>query len=439
MDRRFLSQKIKNSLSIDDILYWTAAIVLGGVAVLYAQFFMMAEHFAIRMLKEHGWYFGAAVPVLFALSWWIVYKFAPEAGGSGIPQVMCALQCEEEKNFPSKAKALVKIRTAVVKIVASLVGVFGGAAVGREGPTIQIGAALFFRVRDLAMKISGKTFGADVWMITGSAAGVAAAFNTPLGGLVFAIEELAKSHFNRFKSSLLVAVILAGLSSQLFQGSYLYFGVPKVNPFDFQLLPWVILIGVLCGSLATLFGEVLFKFSTLRSKIKSVPKNVMISCLGGIAVVGLAMYVHPMAFGGGKEAITSLLFGGTDEAPWHLALIRFASPLISYLSVGAGGIFAPSLAAGGTIGSLFSSFVLPHNHNLVVLLGMIAFLTGVTRAPFTSFVLVLEMTDRHQAIFPMMLVAVIAQAVSHLINPVSFYERVTETWHHKVSPHPLPQ
>lgn len=434
MDRRFLSQKIKNSLSIDDLLYWTAAVVLGGVAVLYAKLFMLAEHFAFNMLKDYGWYFGAAVPVLFALSWWIVNKFGPEAGGSGIPQVMCALQCEEEKNFPTKAKALVKIRTAVVKIIGSLIGVVGGAAVGREGPTIQIGAALFYRVRDLAMKVSGKTFGADVWMITGSAAGVAAAFNTPLGGLVFAIEELAKSHFNRFKSSLLVAVILAGISSQLFQGSYLYLGIPKVNPFDFHLLPWVVLIGILCGSLATLFAEVLFKLSTLRSKVKSVPKNLALSMLGGLMVVGLALYVHPMAFGGGKEAITSLLFEYSSEAPWHLALVRYVSPLISYLSVGAGGIFAPSLAAGGTIGSLFSSFVLPHNHNLVVLLGMIAFLTGVTRAPFTSFVLVLEMTDRHSAIFPMMLVAVIAQGTAHLINPISFYERVTENWHHKVSP-----
>ncbi|WPU65190.1 chloride channel protein [Peredibacter starrii] len=434
MDRSFLSQKIKNSVSIDDILYWTAAIVLGGVAVLYAKLFMLAEHFAFNLLKEYGWYFGATVPVLFAISWWIVYKFAPEAGGSGIPQVMCALQCEEEKNFPYKAKALVKIRTAMVKIISSLVGVVGGAAVGREGPTIQIGAALFFRVRDLAMKVSGKTFGADVWMITGSAAGVAAAFNTPLGGLVFAIEELAKSHFNRFKSSLLVAVILAGLSSQVFQGSYLYLGIPKVNPFDFKLMPWVILIGILCGSLSTLFAEILFKLTTFRSKVTSVSKHLVLSVIGGLLVVCLAMYVHPMAFGGGKEAITSLLFETSDESSWTLALVRFVSPLISYFSVGAGGIFAPSLAAGGTIGSLFSSFVLPHNHNLVVLLGMIAFLTGVTRAPFTSFVLVLEMTDRHSAIFPMMLVAVIAQATAHLINPISFYERVTENWHHKVSP-----
>ena len=435
MDHRFLSQKIKNSFSIDDILYWSAAIVLGGIAVLYAQFFKYAEHFAISMLIEHGWYFGACVPLLFAFSWWLVRSFSPEAGGSGIPQVMCALECAEEKNFPPTAKALVKLRTALIKIISSLIGVIGGAAVGREGPTIQIGAALFFRVRDFAMKISGKTFGADVWMITGSAAGVSAAFNTPLGGLVFAIEELAKSHFNRFKSSLLVAVILAGLSSQLFQGSYLYLGVPKVNPFEYSLLPWVVLVGIICGIVSTLFGDLLFKLATIRTNIKSVPKNLALSALGGIAVVALALYVHPMAFGGGKEAITSLLFGGTDQSPWHLALVRYLSPLISYFSVGAGGIFAPSLAAGGTIGSLFSSVVLPHNHNLFVLLGMIAFLTGVTRAPFTSFVLVLEMTDRHQAIFPMMLVAVIAQAVAHLLNPISFYEKITESWMERVKGH----
>lgn len=132
--------------------------------------------------------------------------------------------------------------------------------------------------------------------------------------------------------------------------------------------------------------------------------------------------------GPGREVIIQLLFKDGGGADWTLALSRFISPVISYLSGCAGGIFAPSLAAGGAIGAILGNLLDASVVNVFVLVGMIGFLTGVTRAPFTSFVLVLEMTDRHTAIMPMMLAALCASMIAKLIDANSFYEHVKASY-----------
>jgi H+/Cl- antiporter ClcA len=127
--------------------------------------------------------------------------------------------------------------------------------------------------------------------------------------------------------------------------------------------------------------------------------------------------------GPGIEVMSGFLFKN-DHADLMLVFVRIFGTMVSYLSGAAGGIFSPSLAIGGTIGSYLTEFFGADHHHLMVLLGMIGFLTGVTRTPFTSFILVLEMTDRHLAVFPMMLAAVAAQWAGSLIEDRSFYENV---------------
>ena len=143
-------------------------------------------------------------------------------------------------------------------------------------------------------------------------------------------------------------------------------------------------------------------------------------------MAGLALLNH-YSSGPGTSMINSFLFHGASPEPGLMAL-RFGGSIISYLSGAAGGIFSPSLAIGGTIGSYLSSFIGTDHGNLMVLLGMIGFLTGVTRTPFTSFILVLEMTDRHSAIFPMMIAALTAHWTSRLIDSHSFYEHVKQRY-----------
>lgn len=140
---------------------------------------------------------------------WLVAKFAVYSRGSGIPQVSASIELSNPKhNY--KVDNLLSLKIIFIKIISSLIMVFGGGVIGREGPTIQISASIFKKINDWLPnwypKISKRNM-----IVTGAAAGLASAFNTPLGGIVFAIEELTKTHFSFFKSALLTGVIIAGL------------------------------------------------------------------------------------------------------------------------------------------------------------------------------------------------------------------------------------
>lgn len=413
---------------LHELPYWIAALSVGVVAVAYANLFHAAEVFSQRFMSTHPYVFLAAAPLLFFLGWALVYFLAPEAKGSGIPQVMAAIQKVEAHDEENGIARLLSVRTLIVKIMSSSCCLLGGGAIGREGPTIQIAAGIFYLVSKRFKNISRKKLNVEFWLVTGGAAGIAAAFNTPLGGLVYAIEELATSHFNKFKTSLIAAVIISGLASQWFQGPYLYLGFPKLLPFTFSIIPWAILVGAGCGLAGALFGKLLYSFSMKMRSIKSWSWLGLIAGACGLSVALMGLFVNSAAIGSGKEAITDLLFSRSNDFDWTLSVVRFVGPIVTYVAGTAGGIFAPSLAAGGSLGYGLGQLVNTPHSNLFVLLGMIAFLTGVTRTPFTSFVLVLEMTDRHSAIFPMMLAALVSAQLARWVQVRSVYELLRESY-----------
>jgi H+/Cl- antiporter ClcA len=310
-----------------------------------------------------------------------------------------------------------------VKIASSLVCLVGGGAIGREGPTVQISASIFQFFRRFSRKIHS-SHDAQPWIVAGAAAGLASAFNTPLGGLVYAIEELGVAHFQKLRIHLFSAVIIAGLVSQWLHGNYLYLGFPQLNSAGFSFLPMAIAVGVTSGLLGAFFGKILSYLVQKTALIKKVSTAMLLALGSGLVLSGLA-FLDQRAAGSGKEVIMDLLFHG-QTAGWPLVLLRFVSTLVTYISGVAGGIFAPSLAIGAALGSAMAQIFHNPNANLMMMLGMIGFLTGVTRTPFTSFVLVLEMTDRHSAIFPMMLAAIGASSTAHFVDPRSFYEVMRE-------------
>lgn len=410
-----------------DLPYWIAALLTGVVAVGYAQLMVLTEKFALWILSQNSWLLLITAPVCFILSWFIVYRYAPEAKGSGIPQVMVAIDAEENTHSQQMLERLLGIKTLIVKVLSSLLCVLGGGAVGREGPTIQIAASIFHFVNKLSKKLS-LSVNYHFGLIAGGAAGIAAAFNTPLGGLVFAIEELTSSHFNKFKTSLISGVIIAGLVAQWLGGSYLYLGYPQLNATNTGFVLWAALVGVIAGSAGAVFGKVLYILMSKRAKLKSASALMLFAGICGLTMAALVLYFDSRSIGPGREVLSHLLFKDGGDGDWRLVIARFVGPLVSYLSGGAGGIFAPALAAGGAIGAFLGNILQPVFVNTFILIGMIAFLTGVTRAPFTSFVLVLEMTDRHSAIFSMMIAALLASVVAKAIDPKSFYDRVKEDY-----------
>ncbi|OGV56630.1 MAG: hypothetical protein A2X49_08580 [Lentisphaerae bacterium GWF2_52_8] len=399
-------------------MFWLAAFVTGLVSVGYASAFRWGETYFYSVIEKNHFLIWIFPPVCFFASWFLIRKVSPEAGGSGIPQVLAANDLTQ-KHHNVAVHRLLSLKTGLVKIASSLICLLGGGAIGREGPTLQISAAIFHFFGRLTRRFNTSQ-NLRPWIVTGAAAGLASAFNTPLGGIVYAIEELGMANFERLKIPLFAAIIVAGLVSQWLLGSYLYLGFPKLLSPDLSFLPLAVLIGVAGGLLGAIFAKILV-YSV--QKLKSI-KRVSVAAgfaLGSGLLMALLIFLDHRAAGTGRDVIADLLFNGQTASP-GLFLVRFASTVVSYLSGAAAGIFAPSLAIGATLGSIVANWVDSPHANLMVLLGMIAFLTGVTRTPFTAFVLVLEMTDRHSAIFPMMLAAMAASSSAFLIDKRSFYE-----------------
>lgn len=416
------NEQLKHNL-LQAIPFWIGSVITGFFAVMYAKIFAWGENLLHFILDWHDWMIFIIAPIGFVLSWWLVKEFAPNAKGSGIPQVMAAVELANPKEH-RKIRSLLSIKIIIFKIISSVVLVIGGGAVGREGPTIQIAGSIFRKVNEYLPewwpKISKKNM-----IMTGAAAGLAAAFNTPLGGIVFAVEELSKTHINYFKTALFTAVIIAGLTAQTLAGSYLYLGYPKTNDVSLMVMFPIILVGGIAGILASQLSVTMLKISEWKKrKLKTDKSNVLflVGCASVIAFI--SFFISREVLGSGKEIMERVLFTPDKHEDWYVPILRMLGPALSFTSGGAGGIFAPALTAGASIGSVISGIIhlTPNETNVVILAGMVAFLTGITRAPFTSAIIVLEMTDRHSLIFHLMLAGMVSSLFSILVSRHSLYD-----------------
>lgn len=416
------NEQLKHNL-LQAIPFWIGSVITGFFAVMYAKIFAWGENLLHFILDWHDWMIFIIAPIGFVLSWWLVKEFAPNAKGSGIPQVMAAVELANPKEH-RKIRSLLSIKIIVFKIISSVVLVIGGGAVGREGPTIQIAGSIFRKVNEYLPewwpKISKKNM-----IMTGAAAGLAAAFNTPLGGIVFAVEELSKTHINYFKTALFTAVIIAGLTAQTLAGSYLYLGYPKTNDVSLMVMFPIILVGGIAGILASQLSVTMLKISDWKKrKLKTDRSNVLFLVGCALVIAFISFFISREVLGSGKEIMERVLFTPDKHEDWYVPILRMLGPALSFTSGGAGGIFAPALTAGASIGSVISGIIhlTPNETNVVILAGMVAFLTGITRAPFTSAIIVLEMTDRHSLIFHLMLAGMVSSLFSILVSRHSLYD-----------------
>ncbi len=429
---RTLLDKLNNDKLKQNLLlalpFWIASLITGFLAVAYAQLFTWAEHLSIHIAQKMGWLLFILTPVCFVSAWWIVKKFSPNSKGSGIPQVMAAIELSTPRHSQF-VDTLLSIKIVVVKILSSMLMIFGGGAVGREGPTIQIAGSVFWKVNQLLPKTWPKISKKNMIM-TGAAAGLAAAFNTPLGGIVFAVEELAKTHISYFKTAVFTAVIIAGLTAQGILGPYLYLGYPKVDHLSSYIFLYVIIVALLAGALGTLMSKAIIYINAWKAKSKAKYTDLLYVIAVSLIVAATAYFLSTSIIGSGKKEMTDVLFGDNKHSGWQQAVLRIVGPVLSFTTGAAGGIFAPSLSAGATAGSLVAELfsLTGTNANLLILSGMVAFLTGVTKSPFTSAILVLEMTDRHNVIFHLLLAGIVASMVSGLMQRRSLYSHLEHVY-----------
>lgn len=439
---RIRSEKYKQNL-LQAIPFWVASLITGLIAVFYSRIFAYLEGQTFAIIGQDKWLIFIITPVCFFLAWWIVVRFAKYARGSGIPQVMAAIELANPR-YNKKVEKLLSIKIFFVKMFSSFIMILGGGAIGREGPTIQLAGTVFRKVNEWLPewwpKISKRNM-----IMTGAAAGLAAAFNTPLGGIVFAVEELTKTHISYFKTALFTAVIIAGLTAQGLLGPYLYLGYPDVTGLTVSVFFALILVGAVAGLSGSLMSKIVLMLFKWKSKFKFRYQH-------GLYVVGCALIIASIAFffddrilGSGKEIMITTLFSTEKNVHWYTAIFRIIGTILSFTTGAAGGIFAPSLGAGAGVGSLIAGWLEASttNTNLLILCGMVGFLTGVTRTPFTSAILVLEMTDRHNVIFHLMIAGMVAGIVSMVVDKHSLYDHLKvqcmHDLHHEDDPPPPPK
>jgi len=406
--------------------FWIGAIITGLISVLYATLFAFAEDAAAYIFDKADYLFFIISPLAFILAYWLVAKYSPFAGGSGIPQVTAAIELTNPKQ-KHKVRGLLSFRVIAIKIASSLTMIFGGAAIGREGPTIQISASIFKKINDLLPDWYPKVSKRNM-IVTGAAAGLASAFNTPLGGIVFAIEELTKTHFSYFKSALLTGVIISGLTALNILGPYLYLGYPDTSNISKWLILAVIPVALIAGVAGSGMGKMILFILDKKKFIRRKAALIIYAGLCGFILAILAIYVDESAFGSGKEIMQSKLFTDNKSVEWYVPVLRLVGPVLSFVSGAAGGIFAPSLSLGASIGAYVAEFFNVTNAeiNLLILCGMVAALTGITRSPFTSSILVIEMTNDHGMIFYIMITALAANLIATLVSKRSFYDHLKD-------------
>ncbi|GJD50295.1 H(+)/Cl(-) exchange transporter ClcA [Methylobacterium crusticola] len=394
-------------------LFLIGGIAVGGAAVMMAALADAAQAAFRAVLALSPLIALGLTPLGFALAALLARTVFPNSQGSGIPQVIAARHIED----PAARHGLVSLRVAVGKIVVMTLGLACGASAGREGPTVQVGAALMAAAGRLAPERQGGL------LLAGGAAGVAAAFNTPLAGIVFGIEELSRAYESKTSSLVLGTIIAAGLTSLALVGNYTYFGsTGDTLPFG---RAWAVVpvCGVLGGLLGGLFSRIVIAVGrglpgAAGRLVAARPVAFAALCGLGVALCGLATDGH--AYGTGYEQAKALLHGTSDTHPWF-APAKFVATTLSSISGIPGGLFAPSLAVGAGLGAEFARLFADVPVGALVLVGMVAYLTGVLQAPITAFVIVSEMTENHALVIPLMITAVIADATSKLVCPEGLY------------------
>ncbi|QOZ33645.1 chloride channel protein [Bradyrhizobium sp. CCBAU 53421] len=409
-------------------IFLLGGIAVGAAAVALAQLADLAQ-VAFSALVSHVRYASLVVtPAGFALSVFLTNRFFQNAQGSGIPQAIAARHLTDQ----TARESLVSLRVAAGKILLTLFGLLCGASVGREGPTVQIGASIMFALGRFSPRRQPGL------ILAGAAAGVAAAFNTPLAGIVFGIEEMSRAFETRTSSLIIGAVIAAGLTSLALMGNYTYFGTSATglhNGADWLAVP---ICGVAGGLAGGLFSRILIAMARgfanpVGRAIKGYPVCFAAVCGLAAAICGIAS--DGAIYGTGYQQVKSALEAGS-QLPASFSLWKFLATTFASISGMPGGIFAPSLAVGAGLGSniapLFHGAPLP----AIMLLGMVSYFAGVVQAPITAFVIVTEMTDNHAMVVPLMAAALIAHASSRLICKEGVYHALAKGFIDRAAPAP---
>ncbi|WP_064611983.1 ClC family H(+)/Cl(-) exchange transporter [Streptobacillus moniliformis] len=354
----------------------------------------------------------------------------PLISGSGIPQVMGLIQKKVKFNW---------LPELITKFFSGLLAIFIGFSLGREGPSIHLGSLVGQGVNE----ISKRTEVEKKYLITcGASAGLAAAFNAPLSGAIFAIEELHKFFSPILLICVLIASLFANLISKFLLGTQLSFeSFSFISPINFELkeiIIHLILISILCFVIILLAS--IFNYSII--KFKNIYSNIRLSKYTKISIVALfsllVVYFLPEITGGGHHIIEHLLeYNSTFRLLGLILVGKFLFTMISYSTGAPGGIFLPLLVIGALVGKIYGIFLVntfnftEEYMTLFVLIAMTSYFTAVVRTPITGIILILEMTGNFSNLFSLVIASTITYAFTELLKHNSVYEELFENMFEK--------
>ena len=398
-------------------------LVAGIIAVLYRLVLGRAEHLSQMIYTFISGNMSLVIPLFIGLGVigtliGILVRKYPLIGGSGIPQVEGQLLGYFKNPWLS---------TLIAKFIGGAVTVLAGLSVGREGPCIQLGAAAAHGIGD---KLAATRTEKKILIASGASAGLSAAFNAPLAGVMFALEEI----FRYFSPIILLATIVSAVAADLVSSSS--FGLEPI--FDFiieEKIPlenyWLILIlGALIGLSGALYNYMLINSIFIYKKIGNWNKNLKF--IIPFLIAGILGLYFPIVLGGGEGIIEVLSLSKSLQWLILVLLIKFLFSMISFGSGAPGGIFFPLLVIGSLLGSVYGSIVISNlgvNPDLFynfVVLAMAAFFTAIVRAPITGIILIIEMTGSFSSLLPLTIVSVMAYITADLVKSVPIYESLLQ-------------
>jgi CIC family chloride channel protein len=426
------TESFRESRSAHLIRAGLIGVVAGLVAVLFRRLLTEAEAARSALLAYlHGSSFGAAwgwivLPclalVLGCAVGLVVKRLAPESSGSGIPHI---------KGVLVHLRSLVNWRWLLpVKFVGGIIGIGAGLSMGREGPTVQMGAAIAQGLADI-FRVPSKTV--PQLVSCGAGAGLAAAFNAPLAGFLFVIEELHRELSARTFAGALVAALSSDIVTRAFSGEDPSFAVSSLPQIPLRALPFAAAIGVCGGLLGVAFNRGLVICLERFGNVKRIPNWMFPGIVASLC--GLVAWWLPETVGGGHSTAELLLDGRIQYGMGMLVLLlifKFMTTVVSYGSGAPGGIFAPMLLIGVLLGTLvaavFSSIfpMLTHLSTAMGVLGMAAMFTGSIRAPLTGLVLIIELTGGYQQLLALGITCLVADLTANALGDSPIYEVLLE-------------
>ena len=368
----------------------------------------------IQYISSLPWYVVLFVPAIGGLIVGpIIYFFAREAKGHGVPEVMEAIILKG---------GAIRPRVVFAKILASAVSIGTGGSVGREGPIVQIGSAAGSSIGQL-IKVRGSQL--RTLVACGAAAGIAGTFNAPIAGSIFALEILLGDFAITQFSPIVIASVTSTVISRYYLGDYPAFIVPKYNLVSiYEFIPYSIL-GVLAAFVAVAFIDVLYKFEDLFDKIP-IPEWVK-PAIGGLIIGAIGLY-FPHIFGVGYETMDLAL---TGKLTWSFLLglifLKLFATSITIGSGGSGGIFAPSLFLGAMLGGLVGTITnmyfpgISGSPGAYALVGMGAVAAATMHAPITSILILFELTNDYRIILPLMTAIILSVVIKMHLKKESIY------------------